>query len=120
MSADKTSEIRGNYTKNRVTSNRSKSNTALSGSRTPVGRSTSNKIITNRNSAFGSSKKTDLKSRNDSRTPDISANIRRAATNKQNKEKDEEEEIKKPQPSSKPAEPETGSRLEPPPMPPGL
>ena len=56
----------------------------------------------------------------------VSANIRRAAINRENIETDGEVEAIKPQPSpelpemTEPPEPEKSTGLEPPPMPPGL
>ena len=115
-------ETRDNYLKNRGR-NGSRSNTPLSSSRTyaPVKKSTPKRVDEKSNNSSGAS--TYAVNRNTvSNTSHVSANMRRAAINKQNGETKEEVAIN-PQPSpesQEPPEPEKGNGLERPPMPPGL
>ena len=119
---------RANYLRNReVNRSNNRSNITLPASRRSVERNSSNRINTNSNTVFGTSGRANSNSNTVSVTSsNVSANISRATTNKQNNITDDNEPITNPEQSpgstalSELPDPETGSGLEPPPMPPGL
>jgi hypothetical protein len=119
---------RASYLRNREADrSNNRSNITLPASRRSVERNSSNRINTNSNSVFGRSGRANTNNNSVSgNSSGVSANIRRSTKNKQNNKIDNNEPVTNPQPlPGSPAlpespEPETGSGLEPPPMPPGL
>jgi hypothetical protein len=124
---DEITANRENYTRSRQINNRNRSNTSAPASRTPA---TSRRTTTENSAGFGSSRRTNTDGNSVSGTSSIPANIRRALINKENNEEDTDNEIDQeeitppPTPEAEdlpePPEPETGSGLERPPMPPGM
>ncbi len=113
-----------NQIRNRHFNNSSRSNTTSSASRTSVNKNTSRKTNTANSAVYGTVKRTNTGGNTASGTSSVSANIRRATINNKNSEADneteeEEEVINTVSPPETP-EPEIGSGLERPPMPPGL
>jgi hypothetical protein len=125
---DAINAARNNYLRDREADrSNNRSSSALSASRRPVERNSSNRIKANSNTVFGTSGRGNTNSSSVSGTSSgVSANIRRAISNKQNNKTDNNEPVTDPQPLPglptlpESPEPETGSGLEPPPMPPGL
>ncbi|MBN2418832.1 MAG: hypothetical protein JXL81_05560 [Deltaproteobacteria bacterium] len=118
MSEDDMDEIRSNYLNSRTINARKRSATPSSRSRTSPENTPARR--TGSNYTSGSSGRTPIED-NVGDKPGVSANIRRHTINSQNKKTNNEiEEEIIPPPSPEPPDPEKGSGLERPPMPPGF
>jgi len=119
-SNDEVNQIRNRY----INTNSGRSNRSVSASRPSTQRSSVRKTISKNNPIYGASARKNTRENTVFDTSRVSANIRRAAIKNQNSLKDdeagEEEEVKNTEPAPTPEEPEKGSGLERPPMPPGM